>query len=206
MDGLYGWVKNIVFYLIFLTVLTGLLPSGTYEKYIRFFAGTVLILVTLSPILSGLRLEDRAAGYFEEFSFRNEAQDLEKEIYGMEEKRLKQLIGQYEEAVAVDVRQMAEEAGLKVKDISVHIEGEPSSENFGKVTSIHVTAEGMQGEDGEKAASLRRKAAGYYQLEENYVEIQFQNDQRQVASHIGCRHLSDGSGYACRRFQRAEHC
>ena len=202
MDGLYGWVKNVVFYLIFLTVLTGLLPSGTYEKYIRFFAGLVLILVTISPVLTGLRLEDRIAGYFEEFSFRNNTQDLEREIYGMEEKRLEQLISQYEEAVAVDVRQMAEEAGLRVKDVTVHIEGEPSSETFGKVTSIYVTAEGMQGEDGEKAAALRRKAAGYYQLEENYVEIQFQNDQRQVASRTGCRDLSDGPGNACSRFQK----
>ena len=72
MEGIYTWVKNIVFYLIFLTVLMGLLPSGKYEKYIRFFAGMVLIMAALSPFLSGLRLEDQVAGYFEEFSFRKE--------------------------------------------------------------------------------------------------------------------------------------
>ena len=199
MEGIYTWVKNIVFYLIFLTVLMGLLPSGKYEKYIRFFAGMVLIMAALSPFLSGLRLEDQVAGYFEEFSFRNEAEDFKKEVYGMEEKRMEQLISQYEEAVEMDVKAMAEDAGLTVKETAVRIGADPSGEDFGKVTFIHVTAAGMQGADGEKAAVLRRKAAGYYQLEERYVEIQFQNEQGQVASGTGGRDLPDDPGAAFRQ-------
>lgn len=156
MEGLYGWVKNIVFYLIFLTVLMGLLPSGKYEKYIRLFAGMILILIVASPFLSGIRLEDKMAGYFEEFSFQNDAQDLKKEIYGMEEKRLSMLISQYEEAVAVDVRQMAEESGLAVTDVGVEIEGAQSSEHFGKVLGIRLTVAGRLADNQEQSAAFRK--------------------------------------------------
>ena len=117
------------------------------------------------------------AGYFEEFSFQNDAQDLKKEIYGMEEKRLSMLISQYEEAVAVDVRQMAEESGLAVTDVGVEIEGAQSSEHFGKVLGIRLTVAGRLADNQEQSAAFRRKTAQYYQLEENHVEIQFQNDQ-----------------------------
>ena len=196
MGALYGWVKNIIYYLVFLTVLIGLLPSGKYEKYIRLFAGMVLIMVTVSPFFAGIRLEDKIAGYFEEFSFQNDAGDFQKEIYGMEKKRLENLISQYEEAVAVDVKQMAEEAGLEVTDVKVRIEENQSLDSFGKVTEIQVKVNGMLGEDREKASRLKRKAAGYYQLEEKYVEIQYQNEQRQVVSRAGSRNLPADSGNA----------
>ncbi len=177
MEGICEWVKNIICYFIFLTVLTSLLPSGKYEKYVRLFAGMVLIMIVAGPFLSGIRMEDRIAGYFEEFSFQNEAADFKKEIYGMEEKRLERLMEQYEEAVAVDVRQMAEEAGLDIIDVQIYIEGTQSREDFGKVKRIQMTAAGKAGEYQEQSGIFRRKAAGYYQLEENYVEIQFQNRQ-----------------------------
>ncbi|MEY8336421.1 stage III sporulation protein AF [Lachnospiraceae bacterium 62-35] len=177
MEALYIWVKNIAAYLVFLTILTSLLPSGKYEKYVRLFAGMILILIVTAPFLSGIRLEDKIAGCFEEFSFKNEAEDFKREIYGMEEKRLSRLIEQYEEAVAMDVGQMAIEAGIDLLDVEVRIEGGQESESFGKVKAIRITASGRQAEEREKAASLRRKASQYYQLEERHVEIQFQNDK-----------------------------
>ena len=45
MEGLYEWIRNITYYLIFMTVVTNLLPDKKYEKYFRLFAGMVLILL-----------------------------------------------------------------------------------------------------------------------------------------------------------------
>lgn len=39
MEAVYGWVKNIIYYMIFLSVVNNLLADSKYGKYIRFFFG-----------------------------------------------------------------------------------------------------------------------------------------------------------------------
>ena len=41
---LFDWARNILFFMVFLSVISHLLADRSYEKYIRFFAGMVLIL------------------------------------------------------------------------------------------------------------------------------------------------------------------
>ena len=53
MEGIYRWVSNIVYHLIFVTIITNLLPAGKYEKYLRLFAGRILILLVLQPLTGG---------------------------------------------------------------------------------------------------------------------------------------------------------
>lgn len=139
MDQLYGWVRNITYYLILITVITNLLPNKKYEKYIKLFAGMVLILLVLKPLTGSLRLEDKITYYFESISFQNEAEDLKKEILGMEDFRLSQIISQYESAVAQDLEQMTRDAGFYPKDTRVSIERNQESPSFGSVTGIIMT-------------------------------------------------------------------
>ena len=54
MESVYSWVKNIIYYMIFLSVVSNLLADSKYEKYIRFFAGMVLILLVVSPLTGKL--------------------------------------------------------------------------------------------------------------------------------------------------------
>ena len=51
---LLEWARNIIFFMVFLSVISHLLADASYEKYIRFFAGIVLILITVSPLKGGL--------------------------------------------------------------------------------------------------------------------------------------------------------
>jgi len=54
---LYEWLRNISYYLILVTAVTYVLPSGSYRKYIRFFTGLVLIAMLLMPVIDLLRKE-----------------------------------------------------------------------------------------------------------------------------------------------------
>lgn len=142
MSAIYGWVRNITCYLIFMTVLTNLLPNKKYEKFIRLFAGMVLILIVMKPLTAGLRLDDQIAGFFEAITFQNEASDFKNELSGMEQKRLESMVGQYEEAVKTDVGQMAEAAGFYAKQVQVTIDSDPQSERFMTVTAISMSITG----------------------------------------------------------------
>ncbi len=148
METIILWVKNLVFYLVFLTLVFHLLPSGKYEKYVRLFAGMVFILVAVRPFTTSLRLDERIALYFEEFSFRDEAADFRGELNEMEKRRLEELTGEYEAAVAGQVREMAAESGVEAASVEVEIDTDRDSGEFGKVTDIR-----LSGQAGEGASS-----------------------------------------------------
>ena len=99
MEVITHWAGNIVSYLVFLTVLTGLLPAHKYEKYIRLFAGCILLLIVLKPLTDGLRLEERLNYLFTSLSFENEAGELKSE---MDEDKRADLIFQMQQILVDD--------------------------------------------------------------------------------------------------------
>ncbi len=140
MDGIYTWIRNIAGYFLFITILEQLMPGKQYGKYIRFFAGMVLILLVVQPLTGNLRIEEQIAQDYGALLFQYDAGDLKQEILGVEKERLKQLVGQYEEAVAMDVRQMAEDAGVAVESCQVTICSDQDAEEFGTVSSVRLQA------------------------------------------------------------------
>ncbi|MFT4107958.1 MAG: stage III sporulation protein AF [Lacrimispora sp.] len=150
MENLFEWIRNIAYYLIFITVVSNLLPNKKYEKYIRFFAGMVLILLVLKPVTGGLRLENTMAYYFESISIKKEAGELKGEISAMEDKRLKTLISGYEEAVETDLASMAETSGFGWKEIRAEIDRDQESSTFCHVLKVFMilTVKEEAGETG----------------------------------------------------------
>ena len=164
IEGLYGWLRNITCYILFMSILDNLLPGKKYGKYLKLFAGMVLILLVVQPFTGSLRLEDRIAHYYESFVFRYQADDLKQELLGMEEQRLEQMIAQYEEAVGQDLTLMAEDSGLAVLECRAAIERDQGTERFGMVQSVSMKVTladeafrtagpgGVQGIGGKEAA------------------------------------------------------
>lgn len=136
MDGIYGWIRNLTGFFLFMSVIENLLPNKKYGRYVRLFSGMILILLVLQPLTGSLRLEDKIAHYYESFVFQYQADDLQSEILGIEKQRLAQMIAQYEHAVEQDVGQMAADMGFAVRECSVTINGEEGTEQFGTVTGI----------------------------------------------------------------------
>lgn len=156
MDRLYGWIQNIVYYLIFVTMIINLLPAGKYEKYLRLFAGVILILLVIQPITGGLRLEDNIAGIFKTLSFENEAGELKAKLDGMEARRLDELVKRYEASAAEDIERMVSLDGVESKAVSVEINREEGSSDFGKIKRISVLLAGKENRAGEKGAGENR--------------------------------------------------
>lgn len=48
---IYDWMENIAFYLVILVAIMQMIPQNSYQKYIRFFAGMILILMLAGPLL-----------------------------------------------------------------------------------------------------------------------------------------------------------
>lgn len=223
MEGVYRWIQNIVYYLIFVTMILNLLPSGKYEKYLKLFTGCILILLVIQPVTGGLRLEEQISGLFNSLSFENDVGEITKDLDGMEEKRLNTLVSRYEKAAGEDVARLAGLNGYEAQEVLVRITGDKDSPDFGKVEHVTVflkedPEEGMEaleepaGWEREKNGGieaveqikievgladpdtdesyvtasgtvsqdlfrgLRKEIAGYYQMEEGYVEIRLENE------------------------------
>lgn len=150
MEAVYGWVKNIIYYMIFLSVVNNLLADSKYGKYIRFFSGMVLILLVVSPFTGGLHLDEQISSMFKSISFQNATNDLKQDLWGMEERRLDQVIRKYEQAVAADVEAMARAEGFTCTGASVQIDGDRNSSRYGQIEGIGMVISGEKEKEKEK--------------------------------------------------------
>lgn len=157
MEELYGWVKNLTGYFLFLAVAEHLIAGKKYEKYFRLFAGMVTILLVLKPVAGSLQLEERMARFYEMLVFRYQAEELQTDILKTEKERLGQMIAGYEEAVAGDLRQMAEEWGITVRGCQVEIGRQEESEQFGTIVRIRMAVSMDDGEEYGNQEALEGK-------------------------------------------------
>ena len=79
------WIKNLVGYLMIVSVVTQMLPSEQYKQYVRLFTGCLLIVLVLRPVLK----IDTAEQYLENriVEFVREQEELENQI-GMQSEKL----------------------------------------------------------------------------------------------------------------------
>ena len=178
MEVITHWAGNIVSYLVFLTVLTGLLPAHKYEKYIRLFAGCILLLIVLKPLTDGLRLEERLNYLFTSLSFENEAGELKREMDEIEERRRNMVLSQYEAEASKEAVRVAAEAGFSVEKADVELEKDPESEQFASVRSVTVYVAGS--EAGMEAAELEENQSSMIEIEKiPPIEISLEQEQKQ---------------------------
>ena len=65
MDVIYEWVRPIIYFSLFITILLQILPSDKYMKYIRFFVGLLMIVLVMSPLLNLFSKEDISEQIFD---------------------------------------------------------------------------------------------------------------------------------------------
>lgn len=77
LESIYGWIRNIAFYLVMVTVLFHMLPDTDYKKYIRFFTGLILILLLTEPVLKLLDIDYWVTDLYESEEYQRQIQRME---------------------------------------------------------------------------------------------------------------------------------
>ena len=141
-EALLGWARNIIYYMIFLSLAEHLLAGSSYGRYLRLFGGMVLVLIVLGPFGSFGDWETQVSSLFDRFTFQQESRELKKELFGMEEKRLAGITGQYRENVENEVMALAAAQGVSCSKVSVQLEENKESPFCGQILGIEIEVSG----------------------------------------------------------------
>ena len=147
---LLDWARNILFFMVFLSVISHLLADRSYEKYIRFFAGMVLILITISPLKGGLDFQEQAGILFEEFSDFWEKQQAGEVLADVDKNRLGMFFSEYKKETEKRIGEMAEAEGFVCRGIEVTLQERSESSDYGRVEKIRLHLKKEENVDGEQ--------------------------------------------------------
>lgn len=198
MAGVFQWIKNITYYLIFVSLLSYLIPSGKYEQYVKLFSGAVFILLVLNPLTGSLHLDSSLARVYEQIRFTQEQEEFQQKIWGIEEQQMKQIMAQYEEAVTQDVREMTQEAGFTCILAEARIEGREERENFGQVTEIVLVV------SAEEKESVLTVSAGGENREENFSRDREKEKGKEEGKTVSIENVQVVIGEESEHWQKGE--
>ena len=147
---LLDWARNILFFMVFLSVVSHLLADRSYEKYIRFFAGMVLILITISPLKGGLNFQEQAGILFEEFSDFWEKQQAGEVLADVDKNRLGMFFSECKKETEKRIGEMAEAEGFVCRGVEVTLQERSESSDYGRVEKIRLHLKKEENVDGEQ--------------------------------------------------------
>lgn len=64
-EYIYQWLQNLAFYMILVTAVIHVLPENSYQKYIRFFCGLILVVLLASPVIKLFGVKERFAELYQ---------------------------------------------------------------------------------------------------------------------------------------------
>ncbi len=132
------WARNILFFMVFLSVISHLLADSSYEKYIRFFAGMVLILITISPLKGGLNFQEQAGILFEEFSNFWEKQQAGEVLADVDKNRMSVFFAEYKKEAEDCIREMVQAEGFTCESVEIVLQETSGDINYGRIKKIRL--------------------------------------------------------------------
>lgn len=180
MSYIYTWVKNLVCFYLLLTVVLHLLPQKSYRKYIRFFAGMLLIILVVSPVLSLLGNEEALKSKISQAEFFQDLDNMKLDTEHLEAVQKETYLREYENALEMDVGRMAEQKQLVAQAVEVRLTEEYEVESiemtvsFAGDDSIFVQRASYAGDSTEypQVYELKRDLMEYYRLDESRISIE----------------------------------
>ena len=109
-EAIYSWIKCLAIFYILLTMLIHLVPTGKYQRYVRFFMGLLLMVMLITPMLSIL-----------EKAKQEEKKRLTLDLENLQKSLLEKGV---EEQLEKNIPESLKKKGIEVTACKVHIEGE----------------------------------------------------------------------------------
>ncbi|WP_455714091.1 stage III sporulation protein AF [Anaerosporobacter sp.] len=140
MEQIYSLVRNIVVYIILVTIIMNLVGKSSYRRYISIFTGMVLILIVTKPILSLFNLSDTFNYYFKNNLFMVESKDYNDELMAADEAGKQAILSEYQNIVKDQIETVLTRYKLYPSTVNASLDSDESSDEYGLVTEITIVA------------------------------------------------------------------
>ena len=97
MEFLYSYIKNICVFTLVITLLLNVFPDKQYKKYIKLFAGFLLLALILNPIIKAKNMKLDINKLISEYSRGKYEINLEKDVGALETKMYERMRDGYKE-------------------------------------------------------------------------------------------------------------
>lgn len=196
-------IQNILVYVFMINILQGLVAREGFREIFRFVGGMILIVLCISPVLSGISDSDTIGKFLEERIFREEMTRLKQETRLADGKLESVMLKKCQEELEKEMSRMAEEEGEKSLKVKVKFsgghKGEPGLEKIqivlrqetlqtsvykdpGKISVDRIVVGNKALQGGQKVtdagtAKLRKKICKKYELPEKKVIVWRKNGE-----------------------------
>lgn len=153
MDEIYGWIKNIVIYMLLDTIIMNLLGNKSYKKYAGIISGMVLVLIVISPLMKLMKLEENLDYYLRFNEFNIDTIEFQNSLSVAEESQKEAIFGMYEDKIIEQAKELLMEEGLYPESIRVEIDEDPNSAGFGNIKGFVIVA--RQADEAGKSKDSR---------------------------------------------------
>ena len=106
MKELYQWLQDLAVYLILVSAILQALPQESYQKYILFFSGLVLIILLMTPLLRLTDMEDSFRSRVQEQNMEQESASFLEEIREKQEEGKGEMTLETEEKEQIEVEEI----------------------------------------------------------------------------------------------------
>ena len=171
VHAVYAWLRNLVCFSIFLTLILHLLPRENYQKYVRFFAGMLLMILVFSPVLSLLGEKEALLQKISQAEFFQDMDNIKLDTKHLQQTQKEVYVKEYERAIEMDVARMAEGKQLLARQVAVRLSDSYQVESIAMEVEEEEAALSEMGQSYQKTDQLRQELMEFYQLQEGQIEI-----------------------------------
>lgn len=140
INSLYSWMKNIIIFLILVTVIFNLLGKSNYKKYVGLVTGLILVLLVVTPIITLFGKEDILNFSLNSRGTLVEAEDISEDLFRMEKLSEESMFSEYKEVLRGQTEKLLAEKGLVLRSMTIEINKDKDSINFGEILAMDIVA------------------------------------------------------------------
>lgn len=97
MEFVYSFVKNICVFTLVITLILNIFPDSRYKKYIKLFAGVLLIALVFNPIVQWKNSKVDINKMISKYSHGSFDIDLQSDVEEIENKLYERISNEYKE-------------------------------------------------------------------------------------------------------------
>ena len=178
-EAIYDWMKCLAVFYILLSTILHLVPTGQYERYVRFFMGLLLIFMLCTPVFSILGKCGEITESFRQFYQTEENYRTEEELENLQEVYLE---NGYEEEIGKKILENLQEKGIDALQVEVNIEGE----------KLRVTVWMREKADEEQERGIKDVLREEWGIAEGDSQIFTAQDEQQAVGHSSSAGTASG--------------